>query len=109
MCRGLLTSSGFGFLFLLVACFYYEIQWKNQKKGGVLNDCLVSVDGTDFQIAYNGRKFFLTNTSLALLSVPPVWPSIIVGLDLINTFMFNMLLGNRKDQLVPGMFTFVVP
>eukprot|EP00977_Amphora_coffeiformis_P014276 scaffold3950_cov138-Amphora_coffeaeformis.AAC.1 len=33
------------------------IIWKNRKKGDILNDCLVSVDGTDFLVPFHGRKF----------------------------------------------------
>ena len=31
--------------------------WKNRKKGDIFNDCLVSVDGTDFLIVFLGCKF----------------------------------------------------
>ncbi len=41
----------------LVLVSLLQIQWKNRKKGDILNDCLVSVDSTDFQVPFAGRKF----------------------------------------------------
>lgn len=35
-----------------------QISWKDRKKGDVGNDCLVSVDGTDFRIPHAGRRFY---------------------------------------------------
>ena len=35
-----------------------QISWDRRKKGDILNDCLVSVDGIDCLIPNNGRKFF---------------------------------------------------
>jgi hypothetical protein len=34
-----------------------QVKWENRYDGDLHNDCLVSVDGTDFQIPYFGRKF----------------------------------------------------
>ena len=34
-----------------------QIVWKNRYTNDRLNDCLVSVDGTDFQIPFQSRKF----------------------------------------------------
>ncbi|MEL7343218.1 MAG: hypothetical protein AAGM67_22230, partial [Bacteroidota bacterium] len=34
-----------------------QIVWENRKKQDIRNDCLVSVDGVDFQIPYSGRQF----------------------------------------------------
>ena len=36
----------------------FQIIWENRKKKDVGNDCLVSVDGTDFQILSKGSKFY---------------------------------------------------
>lgn len=43
----------------IIARFFhpFQIKWSNRHKGDRLNDCLVSVDGTDFQIPYAGKKF----------------------------------------------------
>ena len=35
-----------------------QIKWDDRKKGDVGNDCLVSVDGTDFRIQHCGRRFY---------------------------------------------------
>lgn len=35
-----------------------QIVWENRNKMDRGNDCLVSVDGTDFRIAEHGRKFY---------------------------------------------------
>ena len=35
-----------------------QIKWDDRKKGDVGNDCLVSLDGTDFRIQHAGRKFY---------------------------------------------------
>lgn len=32
--------------------------WENRKKGDIYNDCLTSVDGTDFQVPNNGKRFY---------------------------------------------------
>ena len=37
---------------------YVQIKWRDRKKGDIGNDCLVSVDGTDFRIRHAGRKFY---------------------------------------------------
>jgi hypothetical protein len=37
--------------------FQKQIVWENHKKGDKGNDCLVSVDGTDFKIAEHGPAF----------------------------------------------------
>ena len=39
-------------------CFPLRFLWENRKIGDTLNDCLLSVDGTDFQIAMSYRKEF---------------------------------------------------
>jgi hypothetical protein len=33
-----------------ICLFEYQIQWENRFRGNIGNECLVSVDGTDFQI-----------------------------------------------------------
>ena len=47
------------YCFALVNCLivFLQVKWKNRYHGDVQNDCLVSVDGTDFQIPFLGRKF----------------------------------------------------
>jgi hypothetical protein len=35
----------------------FKIKWENRKKQDIQNDCLVSVDRTDFQVPHAGRKF----------------------------------------------------
>ena len=38
--------------------FSQQILWENCLNGDIGNDCLVSVDGTNFQIQEYGRKFY---------------------------------------------------
>ena len=38
--------------------FCLKIVWSRRFRGDTGNDCLVTVDGTDFQIAEHGRKFY---------------------------------------------------
>lgn len=58
------------------------IVWENRKIGDIGNDCLVSVDGTDFQIEEHGRIFYCHKTkksglryevALGILSGNIVW------------------------------------
>jgi hypothetical protein len=37
---------------------FQQIKWDDRKKGDIGNDCLVSVDGTDFRIQHAGRRFY---------------------------------------------------
>ena len=36
----------------------HQIIWENRFEDDIKNDCLISVDGTDFRIAEHGRSFF---------------------------------------------------
>ena len=46
------------YCFLITTAVILQIVWENRFKKDKGNDCLVTVDGTDFRIAEHGRPFF---------------------------------------------------
>ena len=54
----ILTCHFFKFGFLCLTSLPHQICFENRKKGDVGNDCLLSVDGTDFHIAMGYNKAF---------------------------------------------------
>lgn len=38
--------------------FFFQILWEKRLIGDIGNDCVTSVDGTDFRVAIGGKKFF---------------------------------------------------
>jgi hypothetical protein len=53
-----LLSSDLHATFPLLFLFLLQIVWENRFKGDGGNDCLITVDGTDFRIAEHGKIFY---------------------------------------------------